>query len=332
MTTIENKYRFNEPTFSGNFSTVFIGVRIEDNLPVAIKKILTCNQNAKREVDIMRSIDHQNIVKCHDFIHHDNHWYIIMEYCELGTLEEIIRLQVGEETSRYFANQLKNAMEYLRLIGYMHRDLKPANILLTAPDCQLPLQQILIECKEKIILKLTDFGVSKLSGDDLTKTYCGSPLYMAPEIVLEQPYNSTADIWSIGIIIYQLLQGEHPYMTKNYPKLVARMKERKNIKISSEWSPECQDLIKSMLKYSCKKRLSWDKFFNHPWFDHPSMASSPISIKSNDDIRIPFASMSVSPLGPSNLSRMKKGSLEKLFNWKSHSAPKNTKLSDFTLL
>ena len=146
----------------------------------------------------MRKLSHINIIKVFDLIIDDNinNIYIILEYFEKGDLSKYLNGSCLEEPSvNNFSIQIKNGLEYLFNKNILHRDIKPQNILVSKNN----------------ILKITDFGLSRhINNNELMATLCGSPLYMAPEIIKNKQYTVKSDIWSFGIIIYEMLYGFIP--------------------------------------------------------------------------------------------------------------------------
>jgi serine/threonine protein kinase len=275
------KYNINpKPIGSGSFATVYHGVD-QFGKNVAIKRIKITSVNDKMlekflfELHIGTVLDNKNIVKCIETFKTERHWYIVSEYCDAGTFIDIINLVKKkhdtidkESTAKIYLNQLKDAIKYLRDIDVIHRDLKPQNILLKTIDDN---------GKQIVIVKLADFGFARYfnkntqqdNGDDnMVTTICGSPIYMAPEMLINGKYNMKADLWSFGVIMYETMFGFCPF---NYPKNISQLCEKiknQNILYPIEYSNECIDLIKSLLTNEPEKRMTWNDFFEHPWFNN----------------------------------------------------------------
>lgn len=257
----------------GSFSTVFLGKYIgPDNqfiktgTSVAFKIIKTKDMTEKAknilndEIKIMEMIKynpHPNIVGCYDILKKDDDICIILEYCDSGDLRNILKKPIREKYAQFYFTQLVNGLKYLEKKNIIHRDIKPKNILLT---------------DNRKLLKIADFGFAKIaSTGTLYDTICGSPLYMAPEIMKKNLYNNQTDLWSIGMILYEMLYGFHPYSNcKSLPELQSNI-DNKKIEIpppntaNKDVSHECIDLLKKLLQKDANNRITWNNFFNHSW-------------------------------------------------------------------
>jgi serine/threonine-protein kinase ULK/ATG1 len=211
------------------------------------------------EINIMNMIKentHPNVVKCVDTLQTQKCAYIVMELCDSGDLSTIMTKPIREVCVKSYFAQLINGLRFLHLHNFIHRDLKPRNILLT---------------NNKKILKIADFGFAKIVKEQLLKEkMCGSPLYMAPEIMNNDIYNNQSDLWSVGLILYEMLYGTHPYescKTLNDLKTVVNTTSIKippnksNINISNE----CIDLLQKLLQKNVYSRITWEEFFSNSW-------------------------------------------------------------------
>ena len=183
-----------------------------------------------------------------------------MEYIEGGTLNEYLKKKhynFSENQAGNLMFQIANGLKYLHKYGIVHRDLKPDNIMMT-------------EQSEKGILKIMDFGLSKIVGpnDTLHEGY-GTLSYVAPEVLLRTPYNKEIDMWSMGIILYQMLCGKLPF-TGNKEEIIAKKIVFEPLEFDEDlWelrSRKVIDLIKKCLEKEPEDRIKIDEFLNHPWF------------------------------------------------------------------
>ena len=196
----------------GSFASVYRGQHRVSGRVLAVKAIVRARLNKKlqdnldAEISIMQSLQHPNIVRLSDVQTTERHVYIVLEFCPGGDLNKLIRskgAQSEAQTLVYLA-QLVYGLRHLRQRNLIHRDLKPQNLLLSshAPDA---------------VLKIADFGFARyMLQQDMAETLCGSPLYMAPEILRFQKYDAKADLWSVGAIVYELLTARTPFTGANH--------------------------------------------------------------------------------------------------------------------
>lgn len=246
-----------KPIGIGSFSKVFKAKK--DNKLFAIKKINIINKKNekkfKKEFELMRRLNHLNIVKMHNIIIENNYtYYLVLDYHEKGDLSSILKgVPLGEATAQYYATHLKDGLQYLFDKKIIHRDLKPQNILISDDN----------------ILKITDFGFARYveNPNILINTICGSPLYMAPEILGRNSYSIVSDLWSVGVIVYQMLFGRLPYNGRNFIDLISNI-EKKKLKIdhNNDLSDMSIEIVKKLLVKNPNDRMNWDNFFNNNWF------------------------------------------------------------------
>lgn len=232
-----------KPLGSGAFGDVFLAKNKFDKKQYAIKvmdkdKITESGATIDiihREISIHKKINHENIVKLYSSHETDKMFYMIMEYVNGGTLFSLIKKHNGIEEKRAFKYfiQACSAVNFLHDNNLIHRDLKPENLLLNDED----------------IIKLCDFGWCVDISTGSRVTFCGTYEYMAPEIVKELPYNYEIDVWSLGILLYELTHGYSPFRAKkddsdDYNEIFKNIIKYK-FKIEKNLSKGCIDLISS---------------------------------------------------------------------------------------
>ena len=151
----------------------------------------------------MKKVDHPNIVKLLDVFQTSNNMYIVTEFCQGGDLRNYIRnkRKLCEGQALQILSDLMNGFKYLNKLDIIHRDLKPANILIHDGIC-----------------KISDFGFAKSLEDGqntVMKSIVGTPLYMSPQILNKREYTNKSDLWSIGLIYYEMIHGQTPWPAKN---------------------------------------------------------------------------------------------------------------------
>lgn len=160
----------------------------------------------KTEIEILKQLDHPNIVKMMDVFEDEKYWCIVMELLKGGELfdEILLRDHFSEFEAREATKSLIDAIHYCHELGIMHRDIKPENLLIAD------------KAQGISSLKLADFGLSRaLDPDTMASTVCGTPGYISPEIIDKQPYGKQCDNWSIGVVTYILLSGVPPFFEED---------------------------------------------------------------------------------------------------------------------
>ncbi|KAM9095569.1 testis-specific serine/threonine-protein kinase 1 [Sarcophilus harrisii] len=223
-----------------------------------------------REIEILAMLNHRSIVKTYEiFETSDGKVYIIMELGVQGDLLEFIKTRgaLHEDDARKKFHQLSSAVKYCHDLDVVHRDLKCENLLLD----------------KDFNIKLSDFGFSKRCLRDdggrimLSKTFCGSAAYAAPEVLQGIPYQPKVyDIWSLGVILYIMVCGSMPYDDSNIKKMLRIQKEhRVNFPRSKHLTGECKDLIYRMLQPDVSRRLHIDEILSHCWVQQVKPKTQP---------------------------------------------------------
>jgi len=263
---LEDYYTLGEEIGKGGFSIVYQAERKKDGKEFAvkcIKKDMVEGDDIKllrREVQIMRKLDHPNILKLFEVYEDDKQFFLVMELVKGKELFDKIvdRGMYSERDASNIIYQVVSAVEYLHDNGIAHRDLKPENLLSAGEG-------------EDEIVKIADFGFSKsFAGDDAEKlmTSCGSPGYVAPEILTAESYDKSVDMWSVGVIIYILLSGYPPFYADSAPALFKKIMDVKYDFDDSVWddiSDSAKDLIRNLLVKEPAKRFTAKQCLQHPW-------------------------------------------------------------------
>ncbi|PKS08282.1 hypothetical protein jhhlp_005226 [Lomentospora prolificans] len=244
--------------------------------------------NILKEVQIMRQLDHPNIIKLLEFSESREYYYIVLELAPGGELfHQIVRLTYfSEDLSRHVITQVAKALEYLHEEkGVVHRDIKPENILFSPipfvpskhPRPKQPGDEDKIDEGEFIPgagaggigqIKIADFGLSKVVWENQTMTPCGTVGYTAPEIVKDERYSKSVDMWALGCVLYTLLCGFPPFYDESIETLTEKVAKGQYTFLSPWWdeiSKSAQDLISHLLTVDPEKRYTIKEFLAHPW-------------------------------------------------------------------
>jgi serine/threonine-protein kinase ULK/ATG1 len=262
-------------------------------------------ENLDTEISILKSLQHPHIVAMFSLVEKPAHMYLIMEYCQLSDLSQFMKKRTSlatysetadifrkypntengglhEVLARHFLKQIASALEYLRRRNLIHRDIKPQNLLLNpSPEYmsrQPPEAMPLTASEHSLIptagvaslpmLKIADFGFARhLPSTSMAETLCGSPLYMAPEILRYEKYDARADLWSVGTVLYEMVVGKPPFRAQNHVELLRRI-EKTNDVITFDKSlvvgRDIKTAIRKLLKKSPIDRVSYEDFFQDP--------------------------------------------------------------------
>ncbi|XP_062435074.1 serine/threonine-protein kinase 36 [Rhea pennata] len=251
------KYHVLEVIGEGSFGRVYKGRRKYSAQVVALKFIPKVGRsekelkNLQREIEIMRGLHHPNIIQMLDSFETDKEVVVVTDYAE-GELFQILEDDgsLPEDQVQTIAAQLVSALYYLHSHRILHRDMKPQNILLGKGG----------------IIKLCDFGFARaMSIHTMVLTSIkGTPLYMSPELVEERPYDHTADLWSMGCILYELFVGTPPFYTSSIFQLVSLI-VKDPVKWPEAISPVFKSFLQGLLMKDPRQRLSWPELLSHPF-------------------------------------------------------------------
>uniref|UniRef100_A0A2M4CVL5 Serine/threonine-protein kinase ULK3 n=1 Tax=Anopheles darlingi TaxID=43151 RepID=A0A2M4CVL5_ANODA len=209
--------------------------------------------NVVSEIGLLKRLKHPHIVEMRDFLWDQSNVYIVMEYCNAGNLSSYIKANktLPESTCKTFLQQLAVALRYMRAHDVSHLDLKPANLLLH-------------KTANKYVLKVADFGFAqRLKLNQENTAVKGSPLYMAPEILISKSYGPAADLWSVGVILYECLFGKPPYSSASVQELAGRIQDNSPISIPQKptISADCRKLLRHLLQRNPNERITFEQFF-----------------------------------------------------------------------
>ncbi|KAI9342559.1 kinase-like domain-containing protein [Obelidium mucronatum] len=256
-----DRYRVTKILGEGSYGRVKLATDLENKRKVALKIINKTSikkpehvTRIKREVRILRLLNHPNIVKLYDVAETDKEIILSMEYIEGGELFDFIvaNPRLNEKIARRIFRQIVSAVDYCHQSSVIHRDLKPENLLLD---------------NDKNI-KIIDFGfVNLYDPEDVLKTFCGSPFYASPEMILGKKYvGPEIDIWSMGVILFALLAGKLPFRDSNVKDLYRKITSS-SFDLPSCIGKESGDLIKLMLKANPTERATLEQVRNHEWIN-----------------------------------------------------------------
>uniref|UniRef100_A0A5B7B7E5 non-specific serine/threonine protein kinase n=2 Tax=Davidia involucrata TaxID=16924 RepID=A0A5B7B7E5_DAVIN len=256
------KYELGKLLGYGAFAKVYHARNVSTGQSVAIKavskhKVIKGDLTAHviREISIMRRLHHPHIIRLFEVLATKTKIYFVMEFAKGGELfAKVAKGRFSENLSRHYFQQLISAVGYCHSLGVFHRDLKPENLLLD----------------ENWDLKVTDFGLSAVKNqirpDGLLHTLCGTPAYVAPEILAKKGYDGAqVDIWSCGVILFVLNAGYLPFNDSNL--MVMYRKIYKGEFRCPKWtSPDLKQFLSRLLDTNPQTRITVDEMFNDPWF------------------------------------------------------------------
>lgn len=273
------KYELGKLLGQGTFAKVYHARNVKTGESVAIKvmdkaKIMKVGMmdQIKREISVMRLVRHPNIAELYEVMASKTKIYFVMEYVRGGELfNKVAKGRLKEDAARKYFQQLISAVDFCHSRGVYHRDLKPENLLLD----------------ENENLKVSDFGLSALpeqfKQDGLLHTTCGTPAYVAPEIIAKKGYDGAkADIWSCGVILFVLMAGYLPFQDANLMAMYRKI-YKGDFKCPPWFSSSVVKLVSRLLDPNPRTRITIPRLMEIPWFRKGFKAGRPASRDDVDD-------------------------------------------------
>lgn len=251
------------------------------------KRIL---DNFESEMKIMKQLKHPHIVELYDVLQTPYDYNLIMEFCSIGDLSNVIRKRskvmrhhksiatmfkqfpsqepgLNPQVVRHFLAQIGSCLKFLRENDLVHRDVKPQNLLLCPPvESLTEFKKLGYSGNWRLpVLKLADFGFARvLPPSSMAETLCGSPLYMAPEILNYEKYDAKADLWSVGAVTYEMIVGRPPFLASNHIELIRNIEKNKDkITFPFEVDKDLKTLINKLLIMNPLNRMDFTEFFKY---------------------------------------------------------------------
>ncbi|XP_061909484.1 calcium/calmodulin-dependent protein kinase type 1D-like [Entelurus aequoreus] len=257
---IREIFDFMEELGSGAFSEVYMVREKKTGRTFAmkcIKKKQIGDPNLENEITVLRRIQHDNVVGMEDFYESRTHFYLVMQLVSGGELFDRIldRGVYSEMDASRVIQQVLHAVSYLHQNDIVHRDLKPENILYYS-------------CDEDSKIMISDFGLSKMVDKGIMSTACGTPGYVAPEVLAQKPYSKAVDCWSIGVITYILLCGYPPFYEESETRLFSKIMKAQYEFDPPFWddiSESAKDFIRNMMQKNPHMRYTTEQALRHPW-------------------------------------------------------------------
>lgn len=238
---------------NGSSSSSSVAIKVIDK--ARLRRTEGMMEQLRREISIMRMVRHPNVVAIREVLASRSRVFVVMEYARGGELfAKVARGRLTEDHARRYFQQLVAAVGFCHRRGVAHRDLKPENLLLD----------------EEGRLKVTDFGLAalpeQLRHDGLLHTQCGTPAYVAPEVLRKRGYDGArADLWSCGVVLYVLLCGFLPFQHDNYAKMYQKI-FKAEYQVPPWVSGDARRLIARLLVVDPAKRISIPEIMRTPWF------------------------------------------------------------------
>ncbi|XP_053984226.1 serine/threonine-protein kinase PLK1-like isoform X3 [Hylaeus volcanicus] len=277
-----NAYHKGQFLGKGGFARVYLMTDVSNGNQYACKMIPKNRmqkihmQKIAREIMIQKELNHVNVVKMHHYFEDNLNVYMLLEACPRKSLMHVLRYRgkVTEPEARYYMNQMVTGVAYIHSQKVVHRDLKPGNMLLS----------------DRMIVKIGDFGLATRLGDQRRRvTICGTPNYIAPEVLYKQAYSYEADVWALGCILYALLVGHPPFDTATLAETYTRICNNHYREVDDTMaSPSGQDLVRWLLQPNPELRPSLERVKEHAYLTKEYV---PVSLPHTCCYEMPHASI-----------------------------------------
>ncbi|DBB18738.1 TPA: hypothetical protein ACH3X3_000345 [Trebouxia sp. C0006] len=282
---VRDVYKFGKTLGTGGFAVVKLATERHTGEEYAVKIMALPEPNTKagdnentredifKEIDILVGMNHENVIFLKEYFEEGNKVYLITELLTGGELLDAVleRGSYNEADARLSFVQLLRGIEYLHSKGVVHRDLKLENLLLATPN-------------DIHKVKIADFGLAKKAAESAMATICGTPQYVAPEVIQGTPgliYSPAVDLWSAGVVLFILLGGYPPFYDESEPALFDQIRKGKFSFDDPVWdavSDSAKSLVRELLTTNPSKRLTASQALQHTWFT--------ASLHSNEDLRL----------------------------------------------
>ncbi|XP_067675965.1 serine/threonine-protein kinase 33-like [Haliotis asinina] len=268
---IKESYEVGKKLGQGSFGKVHEAQHRETKKSWAIKSInkekagSSALKLIEREVAILKRVHHPNIIQLNEVLESPTRMFLVMELCDGGEMADSLKdnKHFSEADTKTVIRRLASAISYLHKNDIVHRDIKLENILLSQnPD----------DPDDKLHIKVTDFGLSVVKGgaghDNMMQDFCGTPMYMSPEIIDNKTYSQQCDVWAMGVIMYIMLCGYPPFRSNDEDSLYEIIKKGEVDFSEEPWpsiSEEAKMCIQRMLKVDPAHRMSAAEVLDHAW-------------------------------------------------------------------
>ncbi|CAH2325503.1 serine threonine- kinase 33 isoform X1 [Pelobates cultripes] len=271
--TLTQFYTFGKKLGQGSFGVVIEAIHRASGKKWAMKKVnrekagSSAVKLLEREVSILKRVKHNHIIHLEEVFETPKRMYLVMELCESGELREMLHRKklFSEVETRHIIHSLGSAIAYLHKNDIVHRDLKLENILVKSKD--------IADSEEMLLnIKVTDFGLAVQKGgvgsENMLQATCGTPIYMAPEIINAHDYSQQCDIWSVGVIMYMLLCGNAPFIANSEVELFEQIRKGELDFSDDVWhtvSTAAKDVLQRLLKVDPAHRITASELLDDPW-------------------------------------------------------------------